>query len=131
MIIMETRMTLSLLINTVISDSTKQPAFIKRNKKEHKETQMIISNLLIELLYLVQDRFLTEKEIYKFIIDWYEIYMGFDLIESINLYFTSVIYISETLDKYITTAEQTEEYEVLSNLIKFKELKNQDNRDIE
>jgi len=128
---METRTTLSSLINTVVSDSTKQPAFIKRNRKEHKETQMIIGNLLSELLYLVQDRFLTDKEVYKFIMDWYEIYMGFDLIESINLYFTSLCYINEMLDKYILIAEQTEEYEVLSNLIKFKELKNQDNRDIE
>lgn len=127
---MKTRMTLNSLINTVISDSTRQPVFIKKNRKEHKEAYNIISTLLTELLYLIQDRFLTDKEVYKFIMNWYEIYMGFDLIESINLYFTSVIYINEMLDKYMLIAEQTEEYEVLSNLTKFIELKNQDSKDI-
>lgn len=125
---MNTRANLSLLFNKVISDATTQPPFINKRKKDHKEAFIIIGNLLSEISYLVQDRFMTDKEVYKFILNWYEIYMGFDCLESITLYFSCTGYINNMIDSYIKIAEITEEYEVLSNLTKFKDLKNQDNK---
>jgi hypothetical protein len=54
--------------------------------------------------------------------------MGFDLMESINLYFTCINYINGVIDNYIKLAEELEEYEALSNLIKFKALRDQDTK---
>lgn len=123
-----TRTNLNLLFNKVISDSTTQPLFINKRKKEHKEAQVIIGNLISELSYLVQDRFMTDKEVYRFILNWYEILMGFDNLESITLYFTCLDYVNKLIDNYIKAAENLEEYEALSNLIKFKQLRDQDTK---
>lgn len=123
---MKKRLALCNLFDLIIKDSTNPPKFIDRRKKQEAEAFVVMASLLTELLNFIRDDFMTEKEVYKVLINWFEISLGFESIENLPLYLTCVDYIDKRINSYMKIAEQTEEYEILSNLKKFNDLRNKD-----
>lgn len=113
------------ILDLIIIDSTKAPAFIDKRRKEHKEAFMVVGLLLTQLLYLIKDDFLTDKEVYKIIIEWCEIWLKFETIDS-PLYYSCMDYVDKRIKYYMYLAEETEEYEVLANFNKFMQLRDKD-----
>ena len=124
---MKTRSTLGQLYNECIKDSKTIPSFLNLKISEHKLVLTVLTNCIIHLSELIVPTFKNDKQIHAHLIKWYEIMMGFDeTASSLGLYMNCYSHLNDLLDKYISMALSIEEYESLSNLMKFVKFKNEE-----
>ena len=122
----EDRENLQILLEEALYLPSVIPFFIDTKSKEHYKAFEIIGNLISEHTFLIRSVFLPIERIMDFYVE-YEL-IAYGLIDIINnaLYSFCKTYVDSELLLLIDRALELEEYESVSNLTKFRELKNKD-----
>ena len=120
---MNTRTNLGELYKIIHKDASKIPPFINTKSDEHHTAYLVLSDLISYLSNLVQPRVLSDKELWKHLIEFEEIALGFCMIESMPLFLTIEAYLSKRISLYESWAIEYDEFETAANLKKFYDMR--------
>ena len=116
---------LEIIFDEILRDSFIIPNWIDPKRKDDKLVYDITGSLISELTYLMKEHFIDDKMLFKFTLGYYNMVIQMDSIKDISLYLRSWMYINDLINKYIDMAVNLEEFEIASNLTRFKKTKDE------
>ena len=116
---------LEIIFDEILRDSFIIPNWIDPKRKDDKLVYDITGSLISELTYLMKEHFIDDKMLFKFTLNYYNMVIQMDSIKDISLYLRSWMYINDLINKYIDMAVNLEEFEIASNLTRFKKTKDE------
>lgn len=118
-----TRENTNTVINRLIEDAMYIPKWVDKKNTLHINIFNTISDLITELTYIANPKFLSWKSIRQFNIDFTDIESNIENLKDLTLYIDSKNYLTEIIDKYIDIALDLEEFEILQNFVRFKQIR--------
>lgn len=113
----------SQLFSQLVEDSKVIPPFINTRSREHHRAFNTLSTLIMLLTTLTTNTILTDKQIWTFLVEFEDMASAFDEITSLPLFMHCNYYINNIVEKSIQRALDLEEYENVSNLQRFLDLR--------